>query len=109
LSLGEGVHVVGEVDVHSVVLIRICVGADGSLTVVAIIVIYQIDPSIVPLPPPVPPPPEPRPPSPPGDGEITICHKRGTPAEQTKRIPRSAWPGHLAHGDHRGPCGARRR
>lgn len=35
---------------------------------------------------------------------VTICHKPGTPAEQTKTIPSSALSGHLGHGDYEGPC-----
>ena len=35
---------------------------------------------------------------------VTICHKPGTPAEQTKTIPESALNGHLGHGDTMGPC-----
>jgi prepilin-type N-terminal cleavage/methylation domain-containing protein len=40
----------------------------------------------------------------PDDDEVTICHKPGTPAEQTKTIPNSALAGHLGHGDTAGPC-----
>jgi hypothetical protein len=36
--------------------------------------------------------------------KITICHKPGTPDEQTKEVPQSAVNGHLRHGDHLGPC-----
>jgi hypothetical protein len=36
--------------------------------------------------------------------KVTICHKPGTPAEQTKEVPQSAVDGHLGHGDHLGPC-----
>ena len=35
---------------------------------------------------------------------MVICHKPGTPAEQTMTIPVSAWAGHLGHGDTIGPC-----
>lgn len=38
------------------------------------------------------------------DGFITICHKPGTPAEQTKTIPVMALGGHLGHGDTLGAC-----
>lgn len=45
----------------------------------------------------------------PGNGQgppekETICHKPGTPAEKTKEVPSQAVPGHLDHGDERGPC-----
>ncbi len=36
--------------------------------------------------------------------EMVICHKPGTPAEQTKTIPESAWGGHNGHGDTVGAC-----
>lgn len=35
---------------------------------------------------------------------VTICHKCGTPAQQTISVPDSAVPGHLVHGDTLGPC-----
>lgn len=35
-----------------------------------------------------------------------VCHKPGTPAEQTKYLPPSAVPGHLGHGDYKGKCGS---
>jgi hypothetical protein len=37
-------------------------------------------------------------------GMVTICHKPGTPAEQTKTLPISALTGHLGHGDTMGAC-----
>ena len=36
--------------------------------------------------------------------ENVICHKPGTPAEQTLLVPQSALDGHIAHGDYKGPC-----
>lgn len=36
--------------------------------------------------------------------KVTICHKPGTPAEQTKAVPETAVPGHLGHGDSLGAC-----
>jgi hypothetical protein len=58
------------------------------------------------------PPPPPQPtatPAPPpapggGGGMVTICHKPGTPAQQTLTIPESALQAHLNHGDTLGPC-----
>ncbi|UPA22618.1 prepilin-type N-terminal cleavage/methylation domain-containing protein [Candidatus Peribacteria bacterium] len=35
---------------------------------------------------------------------LTICHKIGGSAEQTKVIPDAAWPGHQNHGDTLGAC-----
>ncbi len=42
----------------------------------------------------------------PVDDRVTICHKPGTPAEKTLRLPQSAVPGHLGHGDTLGACGS---
>jgi hypothetical protein len=36
---------------------------------------------------------------------VIICHKPGTPAEQTLELPESAIAGHLGHGDVLGACG----
>jgi len=36
--------------------------------------------------------------------KITVCHKPGTSAEQTKDIPINALRGHLNHGDYIGEC-----
>jgi len=36
--------------------------------------------------------------------KVRICHKPGTPAEQTMDVPNSAVAGHLGHGDYLGPC-----
>ena len=38
------------------------------------------------------------------DEEMTICHKPGTPAEQTMTIHGNQWPGHQGHGDYIGTC-----
>jgi hypothetical protein len=35
---------------------------------------------------------------------VVICHKPGTPAEQTLVLPESAVAGHMRHGDTEGPC-----
>ena len=37
-------------------------------------------------------------------GQVTICHKPGTPAEQTKEVDSPSVSAHLAHGDTLGPC-----
>jgi hypothetical protein len=55
------------------------------------------------------PPPGPTAPPPPSPGNggnnmVTICHKPGTPAEQTMTVPESALAGHLGHGDTMGAC-----
>lgn len=41
---------------------------------------------------------------PPVDDEVEICHKPGTPAQQTLLVPPEALEGHLGHGDTLGPC-----
>ena len=39
------------------------------------------------------------------DGMMTICHKPGTPAEQTMAVSNDALEDHLGHGDTIGACG----
>jgi hypothetical protein len=36
--------------------------------------------------------------------QVTICHRPGTPAQQTQTIPSTALEGHLGHGDTEGFC-----
>ena len=43
--------------------------------------------------------------APPGQDKVTICHKPGTPAEQTMQVTQTSLPAHLGHGDTQGPCG----
>ena len=40
------------------------------------------------------------------EGKALICHKPGTPAEQTLEVAASAVEAHVAHGDYEGPCSA---
>lgn len=40
------------------------------------------------------------------EGTVTLCHKPGTPAEQTLVVPAPAVPGHMGHGDTAGACGS---
>jgi hypothetical protein len=40
-----------------------------------------------------------------GADKVTICHKPGTPAEQTISIASAALQAHLAHGDYARDCG----
>jgi hypothetical protein len=111
IALDDPIEVDGEIQPESVVLVYLCVNEDGTAVIVKIVVIYQLEPppTIIIIQPPV-------------DeddddcddddcdededegGKVTICHKPGTPAEKTKRIPLSALGGHLGHGDYRGPC-----
>jgi hypothetical protein len=44
-------------------------------------------------------------PAPASQEMVTLCHKPGTPAEQTLILPESAVPGHMGHGDTLGECG----
>lgn len=97
IILGPDIVVDGELQVGSVVLIVACADEDGTITIVSITVIAD------------PPPPQPTPPPPPPDddgetGDVTVCHKPGTPAEQTLTIPRPALDAHLGHGDTLGAC-----
>lgn len=100
IILDEGIVIEGELQVGSVVLIIACVAEDGTINIVSITIIYTPP---TPSPTPVPPPPGQTPPPGP-NGNVTICHKPGSPAEQTKTVPESALGGHLGHGDTMGPC-----
>ena len=99
ITLSDALNVTGDLQVGSVVAIIACVNEDGTISITEIIVIYN---PILPTPTPVPGATPPPPPS--GDGNVTICHKPGTPAQQTKTVPQSALGGHLGHGDTLGPC-----
>lgn len=99
----DGVIVNGTLRVGSVVLIIACANEDGTITIISITVIY--DPGEPGPPPPPPPTPVPNPtPVPGGQRMVTICHKPGTPAQQTLTVPEPALGGHLGHGDTLGPC-----
>jgi hypothetical protein len=39
-----------------------------------------------------------------GQSKVTLCHKRGRPAEKTLDVPHPAVAAHLGHGDTLGPC-----
>lgn len=95
IELDDSIIVEGEIAVDAIILLIICVDDDGTISIVSIIVIYQLEPVIV-FPPTLPPPS--------GDGDVTICHKPGTSAEQTMIVPWTALSGHLGHGDTIGPC-----
>jgi hypothetical protein len=97
----DEVELEGEIKVGSVVMIVACVAEDGSIQIEQIIILYT--PSDTP--------------TPPSDnggngndngnnngGNVTICHRPGTPAQQTKTVPQSALSGHLEHGDTMGAC-----
>jgi hypothetical protein len=97
VPLDGSIPIEGEIKANSIVLVLVCVDEDGTLIVVSIVVIYQLETPLVP--------PTAVAPSPREEGYVTICHKPGTKAQQTKIIPQSALKGHLDHGDTLGPCG----
>jgi hypothetical protein len=101
----DSVQIAGEIAPGSVIVLQACVQENGKITFVDVILVYQLDPDAVVLLP-VPPPPEPAQPpqAPTGTDDVIICHKPGTPAEQTKVISASALQSHLDHGDTMGPC-----
>lgn len=100
ITLSNALNVTGDLQVGSVVAIIACVNEDSTISITEIIVVYNpTPPTPTPVPGATPPPPPPS-----GDGNVTICHKPGTPAQQTKTVPQSALGGHLGHGDTLGPC-----
>jgi hypothetical protein len=96
LPLDPKTVVEGNIQADSVILFYLCFDAEGNVTVVSVVVIYQLGPVVV-----IPVPEQP----PSVEKKVTICHKPGTPAEKTITISESAWPAHKAHGDTMGPCG----
>lgn len=91
--LSAKIVVDGELRVGSVVTMLACVNDEGKIEIVSIIVIYT-------------PPPAEQPPAddPDQSQRVEICHKPGTPAEQSKSLPAAALGGHLGHGDTLGSC-----
>ncbi len=94
-QLGEDVTIEGEITEGSVIVIYACIGEDGQLTVLGIIVLTN-PPAIPPTPPPAPPPGE-------DAGKVTLCHNRDH-NPHTITVAQSAVPAHLNHGDTLGPC-----
>jgi len=122
ISLDDDIVVTGDVSVGSVIVIIVCVDADGTIHIVSIIVIYQPEPEpgvtptptvssplptptvFSPLPTPTTSPsPSPAPPDERSD-KVTICHKPNSKNPRTITISRSALQAHLDHGDTIGPC-----
>jgi RNA polymerase sigma factor (sigma-70 family) len=89
-----GVPVEGDLRVGSVVLMQVCVDAEGNTAVHGVVVIYQPAPEV----PPAPPPAERQ------EEKVTVCHKPNGKNPHSITIARSALPAHLAHGDKLGPC-----
>jgi hypothetical protein len=95
IHLDSTVAVQGQIEVASVVTVKVCVADDGTPTVISIVVIFQLD-SLPPTPT------SPRPPAPPsGDtsGRVTICLSggKGARSRSTVRYKRT-------NGDTPGPC-----
>jgi hypothetical protein len=112
IALDTGVQIDGSIQANSVIALYICVDDRGNVTIISIIVLYQIQPVII-----VHPPSDSHPP-PPGDDQdhqgdeeaerkVTICHKAGgkSGGGHTIVVAWSAWlNGHSQHGDTLGPC-----
>jgi hypothetical protein len=98
ITLTPEVQVIGQLQGSAIVIIRLCVRADGTLVIVSITVIF----TPLPAPAPVPPPPQPS-----SGGNATICHYPGGNKNKghTLSVGQSAVAAHLAHGDKLGPCG----
>jgi len=111
ITLSGGVQVEGEVKTAAVVRVRICIADDGTIVIVSITVIYQLEtlPTATPTPE-VTPTPTPAPtvtlaPTTSSEGDkATVCHKPNGKNPHTITISRSALGAHLAHGDTLGPC-----
>jgi hypothetical protein len=126
LPVGGIVQVEGEIAVHSVIAFQLCVDDDGEMTVIHVVVLYQMEPPIVVRPSP---PPSYRPPSSDrdrddddrdrgdddddrDDGEggkrrVTICHHHQgeSGGRETMVVEWTAWINeHSRHGDTLGPC-----
>ena len=103
IPLDDDVAVEGDLATGSVIVIVVCVDADGAIHIVSIIVIYQLEPPVVIPPTPSAPPPTRLPEE--GDSDkVTICHKPNSKNPHTITISRSALQAHLDHGDTIGPC-----
>ncbi|CAG0937306.1 hypothetical protein TFLX_06230 [Thermoflexales bacterium] len=95
IELSDDVEIEGQLQISAVVIIRLCVRADGTVVIVSIIVIFTPLPTLTPVPPP-----------PTGGGKVTICHYPGGDKNKghTLSVGQSAVGAHLAHGDKLGPC-----
>jgi hypothetical protein len=93
INLDESVQIDGDIQPAAIVLIHLCVAEDGTIVIISITVIFQLD--VLPTA------------TPGDDGEkVTICHRPpGNPnAAHTIIVGASALKEHLAHGDTLGPC-----
>jgi len=104
IALDTGVQIDGRLQVNSVIAVYACVDDRGNVTIVSIIVLYQVQPLIVVQPPPA------SDEDHEGDEDagrkVTICHKPGSKSGgHTIVVAWSAWiNGHSRHGDTLGPC-----
>jgi hypothetical protein len=91
IELTDEIEIEGELRISAVIVIRLCVRADGTIVVVSIIVIFT---------------PTPPPPPPDGGGKVTLCHYPGGDKGKghTISVGQGAVGAHLAHGDKLGPC-----
>ncbi len=89
LAIVDGLNVEGELQVASVIVYTMCLNPSGPVTIVSIVVLYQLDevPAIW------------LPPAPEVGEKVIVCHKG-----RTNSVNRSALPAHLGHGDTVGPC-----
>jgi hypothetical protein len=94
INLTDQIEIEGQLQISAVVIIRLCVRADGTIVIVSIVVIFT--------PTPTPPPPPPSS----GGGKVTICHYPGGNKNKghTLSVGQAAVSTHLGHGDKLGPC-----
>ena len=98
IPLEDSIIVEGDLVAGAVIEMWVCVDNDGQVYVVSIVVVAYLNPDdiIIVVPPVVP--------ESPGEAKVAICHKPGTKAEKTLKVPPDAVPGHLGHGDALGAC-----
>jgi hypothetical protein len=96
IELTDEIEIEGQLQISAVVIIRVCVRADGTSVLVSIVVIFT------------PAPPPPPAPAPSGGGQVTLCHYPGGDKNKghTLSVGQAAVSAHLAHGDKLGPCGS---
>lgn len=92
-QLGNEVELEGQILPGSLVTVYACIGEDGLLTILEIIILYTPVPAT-----PVPPPPDDE------NGKVTLCHKPNGNNPHEITVAQSAVPAHLNHGDTLGPC-----
>ena len=92
IDLDNSIQINGDLEPAAIVLINFCIAEDGTIVIISITIIFQLD--ILPTP------------TPDDDGEqVTICHKPDGNNPHTLTVSPSALGAHLRHGDTLGPCG----